>query len=122
MNVIQWLLAKISQILLASKNKQRMDKMIRQKESGDYVGAASEKARNFDEDYRSATYMLKQRMNKKFPDNYHARLSSGDNSPYDHGEDRALAVDAASIAIATALRNGASVRQAAEAGAVSVGI
>jgi len=28
MNVIQWLLAKISQILLASKNKQRMDNFL----------------------------------------------------------------------------------------------
>lgn len=61
-------------------------------------------------------------MDRKFPDNYHARLSSEENSPYDHGQDRALAVDAMSIAIAMALRNGATVRQAAEAGAASVGI
>lgn len=122
MNIIRWLLAKISLLLFASKAEQRMDKIIRQKESGDYADKASENIRNFDEDYRSATYMLKLRMNNKFPDNYHARLSSGENSPYDHGEDRALAVDAASIAIAMALRNGASVRQAAEAGAASVGI
>ncbi|MDQ0445608.1 hypothetical protein [Methylobacterium aerolatum] len=122
MNTIRWLIAKISLLLFASKAEQKRDKIIRQKESGVYVDAASEKIRNFDEDYRSATHMLKLRMNKKFPDNYHARLSSGEKSPYDYGEDRALAVDAASIAIAMALRNGASVRQAAEAGAASVGI
>lgn len=122
MNVFRWLLANISELVFGSRTKQRNDTVIRQKEAGNYIGTTSDKPRNFDEDYRSATYMLKMRMDKKFPDNYHARLSSRENSPYDHGQDRALAVDAVSIAIAMALRNGATVRQAAEAGAASVGI
>jgi hypothetical protein len=122
MYVFRRLLAKISQLLFGSKNEQRIARTVRQKEAGDYIEAASDTTRNFDADYRLASQMLKLRMNDKFPDNYHARLSSGGNSPYDHGEDRALAVDTASTAIALALRNGSTVRQAAEAGAASVGI
>jgi hypothetical protein len=96
--------------------------MAKEKEAGAYVGEAATKARNFEDDYHAATIMLKARMDKSFPDNYHARLSSGENSPYDYGEDRALGVDTTSTAIAMALRDGATVRQAAEAGAASVGI
>lgn len=85
MNTIRWLLAKIFLLFFASKAQQMINKLIIQKESGDYADSASENIRTFDEDYGSATYMLKLRMNKKFPDNYHTRLSSGENSPYDHG-------------------------------------
>jgi hypothetical protein len=62
------------------------------------------------------------RIDKKFPDNYYARLRSDTSTSYDHGEDRARAVDTMSTAIALALRDGATVQQAAEAGAASVGI
>ncbi|MCJ2098423.1 hypothetical protein [Methylobacterium sp. E-046] len=122
MNIISWLISMIIQFFLGSGDEQRSTSMAKEKEAGVYVGETSAKAKNFEDDYHAATNMLKLQMDKSFPDNYHARLSSGENSPYDHGEDRALAVDTTSTAIAMALRSGATVRQAAEAGAVSVGI
>ncbi|MHB2208262.1 hypothetical protein [Methylobacterium sp. CM6257] len=122
MNIISWLISKIVHFFLGSEYERRSTAMAKEKEAGAYVGEAATKARNFEDDYHAATIMLKARMDKSFPDNYHARLSSGENSPYDYGEDRALAVDTTSTAIAMALRDGATVRQAAEAGAASVGI
>jgi hypothetical protein len=122
MNMLRWMIAKIVQFFLGSGDERRSAAMAKEKEAGVYVGGTATKARKFEDDYHAATNMLKTRMDKSFPDSYHARLSSGENSPYDHGEDRALAVDTTSTAIAMALRNGATVRQAAEAGAASVGI
>ena len=122
MNIISWLISRIAQFFFGGGAERRSASMAKKKEAGVYVGETATKARNFEEDYRAATNMLKIRMDKSFPDNYHARLSSGTNSPYDHGEDRALAVDTTSTAIAMALRSGATVRQASEAGAASVGI
>ncbi|MDP4004152.1 hypothetical protein [Methylobacterium sp. NEAU K] len=79
-------------------------------------------ARSFDENYRDATGILKARMDKRFPDNYRARLGTDGSGTYDHGQDRAAAIDTMSTAIATALRKGATVPQAAAVGAASVGI
>ncbi|UIN38492.1 hypothetical protein [Methylobacterium oryzae] len=122
MNIISRLISKIIQFFLGSEYERRSSAMAKDKESGVYVGETATKARNFEDDYHAATTMLKMRMDRSFPDNFHARLGSGKNSPYDYGEDRAIAVDITSTAIAMALRNGATVRQAAEAGAASVGI
>ncbi|WP_091788222.1 hypothetical protein [Methylobacterium sp. UNC378MF] len=122
MNIISWLISKIVQFFLGSEYERRSSAMAKEKEAGVYVGETAAKARNFEDDYHDATNMLRTRMDRSFPDNFHARLGSGKNSPYDHGEDRALAVDTTSTAIAMALRNGSTVRQAAEAGAASVGI
>ena len=80
------------------------------------------RARCFESDYFAATDLLKERMNKRYPDAYHARLSARDDRPYDYGAKRADAVDTASTAIAMALREGATVKDAAEIGAASVGI
>ncbi|WP_456685731.1 hypothetical protein [Bradyrhizobium sp. P5_C11_2] len=122
MNIISWLISRILQFFLGSEYERRSTAMAKEKETGAYVDETATKTRNFEDDYHAAANMLKMRMDRNFPDNYHARLSSGENSPYDYGEDRALAVDATSTAIAMALRDGATVKQAAEAGAASVGI
>ena len=66
--------------------------------------------------------MISQRINTKFPDNYQARFTADRDHGRDYGDDRAAAIDTASAAIAAALREGATVRQAAEAGATSIGI
>ncbi|TXM72654.1 hypothetical protein FV226_11560 [Methylobacterium sp. WL12] len=99
-----------------------MRKGAAEREAGTFEGPTPGKARSFETDYHVATQILKTRMNKRYPDNYHARLSAGSNQSYDYGEERAGAVDAASTAIAMSLRKGATVEQAAEAGAKSVGI
>ena len=78
--------------------------------------------RSFDDDYRAATLMLRPRIDQHYPDNYQGRLRSPAGRSHDYGAKRAEAVDTASAAIATALRDGASVEQAAEAGARSIGI
>ena len=122
MNALVWLLSKIVRFFSGERDQRKSRSMAKAKEAGIYEGETAERAGNFEADYRAATKLLKTRMDQHFPDNYHARLSAGSNSTYDHGEDRAAAVDTASTAIAMALREGATVRQAAEAGAASVGI
>lgn len=92
------------------------------KGSRDLRGASASKGRDFEANYAAAAQLLRTRIDREFPDAYYARLSSGRNSSYDYGQDRALAIDTMSIAIAMALRNGATVPQAAAAGAASIGI
>lgn len=123
MDTLARLISRIIQLLGGGGGDGRKNRsMAEEGEAEVYQGPTAARARNFDADYRAATKLLKTRMDKSFPDNYHARLSSSANSTYDHGEDRAAAVDTASAAIATALRRGATVQQAAEAGAASVGL
>ncbi|MGH1587630.1 hypothetical protein ACRBEV_03830 [Methylobacterium phyllosphaerae] len=122
MPVIRWLIAKIHALLVGQTQARRARAMAKDREAGTFEGEHSGRARNFEDDYNAATRMLKLRIDKRFPDSYYARLSSGNNSSYDYGQDRALAIDTMSTAIAMALRGGASVEQAAAAGAASVGL
>ncbi|GJE12365.1 MULTISPECIES: hypothetical protein [Methylobacterium] len=119
---LSWLISKTMQFFLGSAQERRADAAAREKGAGTFDDTARARGRNFDDDYRAATTMLKTRVDREFPDSYYARLSSKSNSSYDYGQDRALAVDTMSTAIAMALRGGATVRQAADAGAASVGI
>ena len=80
------------------------------------------RARDFDQDYTQAIRMLRDRLDRKFPDGQYAHRRLRMSIPYDHGEDRAQAVDKMSAVIAMALRNGATVKEAAELGAMSVRI
>ncbi|MGH1571938.1 hypothetical protein ACRAWG_16120 [Methylobacterium sp. P31] len=122
MPVVRWLIGKITGFLVNQTQARRASLMAKKREAGTSEGHFSIKAKNFEEDYNAATRLLKLRIDKRFPDSYYARLSSGSNSSYDYGQDRALAIDTMSTAIAVALRGGASVEQAAAAGADSVGI
>ena len=61
-------------------------------------------------------------MDANFPESFHDKLRSGPNNAYTHGERRSATVDDASIAIAQALQGGASIEEAAEAGAAKIGI
>ena len=122
MPFLSWLISRMMQFFLGNAHDRRANAAAREKETGTFENNASAKGRNFEDDYRSATKMLKARVDKQFPDSYYARLSSNNSSSYDYGQDRALAVDTMSTAIAMALREGATVRQAADAGAASVGI
>ncbi|MDP4006554.1 hypothetical protein [Methylobacterium sp. NEAU K] len=122
MNMLARLISRVVQFFSGSGDERRNRLMTMDKEGGVYEGETAARTRNFEADYRAAMKLLKMRMDKSFPDNYNARLSSGANSTYDHGEDRAAAVDTMSTAIVMALRNGATVKQAEEAGAASVGI
>lgn len=121
MNAIGWLLTKLIE-LVTGKDRGKSSGMPRVREVGEGENRSADRSRNFDTDYRAAVTILKNRMGNSFPDNYHARLSGGTNSTRDFGDERAEAIDTASAAIAAALRKGATVKQAAEAGAASVGI
>jgi hypothetical protein len=122
MNMLSWIISRIIQFFLGDQNTQKNRLTAKEKEEGNFEGETAVKARDFEEDYNSATKMLRLRMDNSFPDNYYARLSSRTVTTYGHGEDRALAVDTMSTAIAMSLRDGATVQQAADAGAASVGI
>ncbi|XYD07438.1 hypothetical protein R1A27_20235 [Methylobacterium sp. NMS12] len=78
--------------------------------------------RDFDADYISTLRLLRDRIDRKFPDGHYAKLRAGMSSPHDRGEDRAQAVNTMSTAVAMALRDGATVQQAADIGAASIGI
>ncbi|MBP1180969.1 hypothetical protein [Methylobacterium sp. PvR107] len=122
MNSLMWLLSKIVQFLFGSGGKRRSTSMGKEDEAGGFESQTATRSRNFDDDYRAATKILKMRMDARFPDNFHARMGSETNSMRDFGDERAGAIDTASAAIAAALRNGATVKQAADAGAASVGL
>jgi len=122
MPVIRWLISKTIQLFLGSAHERRSNASAQQKENGTFEGASADKDRDFDDRYAAAVRLLRTRIDQEFPDAYYARLSSGRNSSTDYGQDRALAIDTMSIAIAMALRNGATVQQAANAGAASIGI
>ncbi|MCJ2125088.1 hypothetical protein [Methylobacterium sp. J-077] len=83
---------------------------------------ASKTPKDFTGDYRMATDMLRERINRRFPDNFYARVGANANTTRDFGDERAGAIDTSSAAIAAALRDGATAKQAADAGATSVGI
>ncbi len=122
MPIIQWLISRTIQFLLGSAHERRSDAIAKQKEDGTFEGASAAEGRNFDDRYTAAVRLLKTRVDRKFPDTYYARLSSGRDSSDNYGQNRAVAIDTMSTAIAMALRNGATVQQAAHAGAASVGI
>lgn len=122
MNSLMWLLSKIVQFLFGSGGQRRSTSIGKENEAGAYRGQTATRSRNFDDDYRAATKILKMRMDARFPDNFHARMGTETNSMRDFGDERAGAIDTASSTIAEALRRGATVKQAAEAGAASVGI
>ncbi|GJE12572.1 hypothetical protein [Methylobacterium longum] len=122
MHTLFWLISRVVQFFVGGGAQRRSRFIAEYKEAEVYDNATATSPRNFDADYRAATMLLKARMDKAFPDNYHARLSDGANSARDFGDERAEAIDTASAAIAAALRNGATVKQAANAGAASVGI
>lgn len=122
MSVIRWLTSKAIQFFLGSAHERKSDAIAKRKEEGTFEGASAGKARTFEDNYAAAARLLRSRIDQEFPDAYYARLSSGRNSSYDYGQDRAHAIDTMSVAIAMALRNGATVQQAAAAGAASVGI
>jgi hypothetical protein len=122
MNALIMLIARFIQFFAGGGDKQKStsENMSQEKEAlGD---SRFVRAMNFDDDYRQATELLKTRMDRRFPDNYRAKLGTDGSGTYDHGQDRAAAVDTMSSEIATAPRNGATVRQAAEAGAAGAGI
>ncbi len=122
MNMISWLLSRVMQFFFGRGEDRKSSSVAGENEAAGQQGLAANRGRNFDEDYRAATKILMMRLSNRFPDNYHARVGSDRNSARDFGDERAEAIDTASAAIATALRSGASVKQAAEAGAASIGI
>ena len=122
MNTLILLISRFIQLFAGGGDNAKQTSKIVEQQNVDLGENRFIKARNFDADYREATNTLKTRMNTRFPDNYRARLGTDGSGTYDHGQDRAAAIDTMSTAIATALRRGATVPQAAAAGAASVGI
>ncbi|MCJ2099197.1 hypothetical protein [Methylobacterium sp. E-046] len=122
MNNVKRLFSKISEFMSARPALGENNQLFASGEHPNSTGKAGKTPKDFTGDYRSASDMLRERINKHFPDNFHARVGSNANTTRDFGDERAGAIDISSAAIAAALRNGATVRQAADAGAASVGI
>ncbi|MDR7040468.1 hypothetical protein J2X36_005251 [Methylobacterium sp. BE186] len=122
MTAFAYLMLKLKWLIFGSQADRKGRAMADNAERGQSSGPMVYYRRNFEEDYNAASAMLRGRMNARYPDSYHARLGGGGNNAYDYGDKRSHAVDTASTAIAQALRGGATVYEAAEAGAASVGI
>ncbi len=80
MNAIRWLMAKITGFLFSQSIDDKNRKAAVDKEGGTYDAGLAYQSAGFEGDYYAATNLLKQRMNKNFPDNFHARLGSQTNS------------------------------------------
>ena len=78
--------------------------------------------RDFDADYAAASRILKDRLNTKFPDNYHARNRADIDVTRNYSAHRKDAVDLISHEIALALRQGASVQDASTRAAKCAGL
>lgn len=122
MNAISWLISRIIQYFFSEADQRKSRSLAADETIGSYTERTLRKPRNFDADYRDAVTILKTRMGNSFPDNYQARMSGGTNGARDFGDERAEAINTGSAAIAAALRKGATVKQAADAGAASLGI
>ncbi|MDR7040569.1 hypothetical protein J2X36_005352 [Methylobacterium sp. BE186] len=122
MSVFTHLKAKLQWLMSGTHADRKSRKLADDVEEGRSMGQMVYYRRNFEEDYNAASAMLKERMNSRYPNSFHARLGSGGNNAYDHGDVRSGTVDTVSTAIAQALRDGATVQEAAEAGAASIGL
>ncbi|MCJ2115724.1 hypothetical protein MKK65_03800 [Methylobacterium sp. J-001] len=122
MNVVKRLLLQIVDFMSARPGQAENYQLRASADNSGPGARASKTPKDFSGDYRTATDMLRDRINRRFPDNFHARVGSNANSMQDFGDERAGAIDMSSSAIAAALRDGATARQAADAGAASVGI
>jgi hypothetical protein len=93
-----------------------------EREEGAFLGAGHDEGRTLEGDYRRAVALLKERMDGAHPAAVHRKMSVPGRSTYAYGERRLAVADAASTAIAMALHEGATVEEAAEAGAASAGL
>ncbi len=122
MSLLTYLKARLRWFASGSQADQDSYKLARVAERGKSKSRDTYCRAHFERDYNTACALLEQRMNAKFPDSFHDRLGTGPNNAYAHGEKRSHTVDDASIAIAKALRKGATIEEAAEAGAAKIGI
>lgn len=122
MSILAHLRTRLQWLLSGSQADRDSNELAQAREGGKSRGQGAYRHASFEKDYNSASALLEQRMDAKFPDSFHDKLGSGPNNAYAHGEKRSDTVDDASVAIAQALQSGASVEEAAEAGAAKIGI
>ncbi|MCJ2057094.1 hypothetical protein MKL09_11065 [Methylobacterium sp. J-048] len=122
MNTIKKLISNFAEFMSARPGRAENHQLLASEDERGSGARATKTPKDFSGDYRIATDMLRDRINRRFPDNFHARVGSNANSMHDFGDERAGAIDMSSSVIAAALRDGATARQAADAGAASVGI
>jgi hypothetical protein len=122
MNTIKKLISNFAKFMSARPGQAENHQLLASEDARGSSARAAKTPKDFSGDYRLAMDMLRDRINRRFPDNFHARVGSNANSMQDFGDERAGAIDMSSSAIAAALRDGATARQAADAGAASVGI
>jgi hypothetical protein len=122
MGPIAWVKAKLEELLAARRTVERNQKSARAKEDGTFEDKDTFRSKDFDKDYDAARRMLKARLDSKYPDKYHAMLRTGFDPLRDYAAERIDAVDKMSAAIADALREGASVKEAADRAARTIGL
>lgn len=93
-----------------------------EREKGVFLAAGRDGGRALEGDYRVAVALLKERMDRAHPPAVHRKLSRPGRLGDRYGEGRSAVADDASTAIAMALQGGATVEEAAEAGAASAGL
>ncbi|GEP07764.1 hypothetical protein [Methylobacterium oxalidis] len=119
--LVEWLIARGGALAWARKSAEHSRQSANEKESGSYQSENVYGDQGLEARYNAAIEDLEDRFGQRFPADYHAKLGMDARYIYDHGVSRTAAVDSMSSAIAKALQEGASISQAADAGAASIG-
>ncbi|WP_162560928.1 hypothetical protein [Methylobacterium durans] len=94
----------------------------REKEGGKFQNNDIYGMDKFEQKYSEAVKLLECRLDQRLPSGYNAKLDPEERYIYTHGVRRVDDVDKISTVIAKALQEGATISEAADAGAVSVGL
>jgi len=120
--LVEWLIARGGALARARKSAEHSRQSANEKESGSYQSETTYGDQGLEARYNAAIEDLEVRFGRRFPADYHAKLGMDAKYVYGHGVARTGAVDTMSSAIVKALQEGASISQAADAGAASIGL
>ncbi|MER2268422.1 hypothetical protein [Methylobacterium oxalidis] len=119
---VEWIIARGGALARARKSAGYNRQSANEKESGSYQSENVYGDQGLEARYNAAIEDLEDRFGQRLPADYRAKLGMDARYVYDHGVARTGAVDTMSSAIAKALQEGASISQAADAGAASIGL
>lgn len=118
----EWLAVEYRELVSARQENQLSRKSAREKEDGAFDSDRIYGISGLEEKYAAAMRLFEERLGGELPEDYHDKLGPHLRFVYGHRIDRTSNVDLISSAIAAALREGATVAEAADAGAASVGL
>ena len=122
MRIFDRIKARFADLRRRNRSHQRARKQAKLVENGEYVDRSTFVYTDFDKDYDVACMIVRDSINKRFPDNYHARSMPDFDPHFNYSSRKSEAIDISSTAIAAALRKGKGISNAIEAGSTSIGL